>query len=60
MNACRDQEWNHQPPERIKGSIKGVLSWIISISLNSQNIYLCYRKPTNNGLYLLTIAVLVS
>ena len=38
---------------------KGALSRIINISLNSQNIYLCHRKPTNNGLFLLTIAILV-
>ena len=40
--------------------VKGALSRIISIFLNSQNIYLCHRKPTNNSLFLLTIAVLVS
>ena len=39
--------------------VKGALSRIISISLNSQNIYLCRRKPTNNGLFLLPIAILV-
>ena len=39
--------------------VKGVLSRIFSISLNSQNKYLCRRKPTNNGQFLLTIAVLV-
>ena len=39
--------------------IKGALSQIFSISLNSQNIYLGFRKPTNNGLFLLTIAILV-
>ena len=38
---------------------KGALSRIISISLNSQNIYKCHKKPTNNGLLLLTIAILV-
>ena len=38
---------------------QGALSRISSISLNSQNIYLCHRKPTNNGLFLLTIAILV-
>ena len=27
---------------------KGALSWIISISLKSQNIYLCHKKPTHN------------
>ena len=39
--------------------VKGALSQIFSISLNSQNIDLCYRKPKNNGLLLLTIAILV-
>ena len=38
---------------------KGALSRIINISFNSQNIYLCHRKPTNDGLFLLTIAILV-
>ena len=38
--------------------LKGAQSRIISISLKSQNIYLCHRKPTNNGLFLLTIAIL--
>ena len=32
---------------------------IFSISLNSQNIYLSRGKPNNNGLFLLTIALLV-
>ena len=27
-------------------------------SLNSQNLYLCHRKPKNNGPFLLKIAVL--
>ena len=40
-------------------SLQGALSRIFSISLNSQNIYLCHRKPTNNGLFLLTISILV-
>ena len=35
--------------------LKGALSRIIRISLNSQNVYLFHRKPTNNGLFLLTI-----
>ena len=35
---------------------KGALSRIISVSLRSQNAYLCHGKPTNNGLFLLTIA----
>ena len=39
--------------------VKGALLRIISISLNSQNIYLCHRKPTNIGPFLLTIAILV-
>ena len=34
-----------------KDKVKGALSRIISISLHSQSIYLCHRKPTNNGLY---------
>ena len=29
------------------------------MSLNSQNEYLCLRKPTNNGPFFLTIAILV-
>ena len=41
------------------GRFKGALSWIISISLNCQNIYLCQRKPTNDGLFLLTTALLI-
>ena len=40
-------------------SFKGALSCIFIISLNSQNIYLRRGKPTNNGLFLLTIAILV-
>ena len=43
----------------MQGAMARALSRIISISLNSQNIYLCRRKPTNNGLFLLTIAILV-
>ena len=39
--------------------LKWALSQIISISLNSQNIYFCHRKPTNSGLFLLTFAILV-
>ena len=40
--------------------IKGALSRTFSIYLNSQNIYLCRRpKPTNNGLFLLPVAILV-
>ena len=41
--------------------LKGALSRIFSLSLNSQNIYLdvgC-RKPKNNGLFLLIIGILV-
>ena len=38
---------------------KGALSQVFRISLNSQNIYLSCRKPTSNGLFLLTIAILV-
>ena len=38
---------------------EGDLSRIISICWNSQNIYFCHRKPTNKGLFLLAIAVLV-
>ena len=34
-------------------AIKGALSRILTITLNSQTIYLCHRKPTNNGLFLL-------
>ena len=40
------------------GGLKGALLWIFSISLNSQNIYLCHRKAMNNGLFLLTILLL--
>ena len=40
-------------------AIKGVLSRITSISLKSQDIYLCHRKPTNNGLFLLPMGLLV-
>ena len=36
---------------------KGALSRIISVSLRIQNAYLCHGKPTNNGLFLLTIAI---
>ena len=36
----------------LKGLCHGFLA-----SVNSQNIYLCRRKPTNNGLFLLTIAI---
>ena len=40
---------------RLTGFCHGFLA-----SLNSRNIYLCLGKPTNNGLFLLTIAILVS
>ena len=30
---------------------RGALSRIVNVSLNSQNIYLCHRKPTNDGLF---------
>ena len=46
-------------PDNKEKVFKGVLSRIISISLESQNKYLCHRKPTNNGLFLLTIVILV-
>ena len=44
---------------RIRGFalFKGALSRRFSTSLNNQNMYLCRRKPTNNGLFLLTIAI---
>ena len=44
----------------IKYLLKEALSRIINISLNSQNIHLCHRKPANNGLFLLAIAILVN
>ena len=46
------------PLEGLVQRFKGALSWIISTSLNSQNIYLRHRKPTYNGLFLLTIAII--
>ena len=39
--------------------LKGALSQILSMSVNSENIYLCRRKPTNSSLFLLTIVILV-
>ena len=39
--------------------IKRALSRLFSISLSNQNIYFCRRKPTNNGLFLLPISILV-
>ena len=44
---------------KITKNFKGALSRIFSIYLNSQNIYLCREKPTNNGLFLFAIAILV-
>ena len=35
-------------------SLKRALSRIIRMPLNCQNTYLCHRKPTNNGPFLLT------
>ena len=45
----KEQMWQNC----LKGLCHGLLS------LNSQNMYLCHKKPTNNGLFLLTIAKLV-
>ena len=42
-----------------KSAFKGARLRIISISLKNQNIYLCHRKPTKNGSFLLTIAMLI-
>ena len=39
--------------------IKGALSRIFRIFLNSQNIYLCPGKPANNGYFRFAIAILV-
>ena len=39
--------------------LKGALSRISGIYLNSQNIYLCRRKPTNDGLFSIIIGILV-
>ena len=39
---------------------KGALSRIFSISLNSQNVYLCRAKPKNLNLFLLPSAFFVS
>ena len=45
---------NFVPSIVVKGLCHGFLA-----SLKSQNIPLFRRKPTNNGLFLLTIAILV-
>ena len=39
--------------------VKGACHELFSVSLNSQNIYFGHRKPTDNGLFLLTIGTLV-
>ena len=52
----KQNEMNFEKTSQIT-SLEGALSRIISISLKSQNIYLCHRKPTNNDLFLLPITV---
>ena len=44
-----DAEFPGEPVSYFMFCLKGALSRNFSISLNSQNIYLSQRKPTNNG-----------
>ena len=59
LNLVREGEEDCIEAIRYRRRLKIFENFLLAISLNSQNIYLCHRKPTNNSLFLLTFAVSV-